>query len=73
MKNPIIFSVISTILLASECARFSSTPIPKSPVLGRLNTGISVLQKRAGSRNTGIRDPGIAIHIYGKSETSLET
>jgi len=41
--------------------RFSSMPIPKSPVLGSLNTGISVLQKRAGSRNTGIRDPGIAI------------
>jgi len=41
--------------------RFSSTPIPKSLVLGRLNTGISVLQKRAGSRNTGIRDPSIAI------------
>jgi len=39
-------------------------PISKSPVLGRLNrvnTGISVLQKWAGSRNTGIRDPGIAI------------
>jgi len=41
--------------------RFSSTPIPKSPVLGRFNTGISVLQKWSGSRNTGIRDPGIAI------------
>jgi len=41
--------------------RFSSTPIPKSPVLGRLNTGISVLKKRAGSQNIGIRDPGIAI------------
>jgi len=70
MKNPIIFSVISTILLASECAHFSSTPIPKSPVLGRietylgrLNTGILVLQKQAGSRYTGIRDPGIAIPI----------
>ena len=35
--------------------------MPKISVLGRLNTGISVLQKRAGSRYTGFRDPGIAI------------
>jgi len=41
-----------------------STPIPKSLVLGRLNTGISVLQKRAGSRNADIRYPGIAIPIW---------
>jgi len=41
--------------------RFGSTPIPKSSVLFRLNTGISVLQKWADSRNTGIRDPSIAI------------
>ena len=33
----------------------------ENPVSGHLNTGISVLEKRAGSRYTGFRDPGIEI------------
>jgi hypothetical protein len=40
---------------------FGITPIPKVSVLDHLNTGISVLKKRAGSRYTGFRDSGIAI------------
>jgi len=49
---------------------FGATRIPKSPVLGRLNTGISVLQKRAGTQNTGIRDPGIVIPTQPPSTLS---
>jgi len=58
MKSPIIFSVISTILLALNVPFWFYANTQKSGI-SRLNTSVS--QKRVGSRNTGVRDPGIAI------------
>ena len=55
LRITLILSAISNTLVVKKRGDFGTLPIPKIPVLGLVNTGISVLEKQAVSR-----DPGIA-------------